>query len=128
MDKHKNTNNQFEKTLRVAIKAAKYEEVVKLIQQMDNVNIPLYKSSETPLMLAARINITSDILEALIKAGADVNATDKHGRTALMYAAENNNATNVLRSLYVWRGIMVFGNGCYIGNRTASLARIRIDA
>jgi hypothetical protein len=38
---------------------------------------------EPPLCCAVRINCGADIVELLIKHGADVNATDMHGRTPL---------------------------------------------
>ncbi|WP_302294720.1 ankyrin repeat domain-containing protein [Pyramidobacter piscolens] len=50
----------------------------------------------TPLMWAARDNRDKDMLSALIDAGADVNAQDPEGRTALMYAVKNPAAVQTL--------------------------------
>ena len=50
----------------------------------------------TPLMWAARDNRDKDMLSALIDAGADVNAQDPEGRTALMYAVKNPAAVATL--------------------------------
>ena len=41
----------------------------------------------TPLLMAAKYNRNDDVLEVLIRHGADVNARDNLGYTALMYAA-----------------------------------------
>jgi len=40
------------------------------------------------LMAAAFYNINPEVVNFLIKSGADVHAADKHGRTALMYAVQ----------------------------------------
>ncbi|MCF7837113.1 MAG: ankyrin repeat domain-containing protein [Candidatus Marinimicrobia bacterium] len=45
----------------------------------------------TPLMSAATRNPNSQIIDTLIAAGAQVNATDVSGVTALMFACEENN-------------------------------------
>jgi len=44
----------------------------------------------TPLILAARLAIEG-VVENLIQAGADINAADEHGKTALHWAAAVNN-------------------------------------
>jgi ankyrin repeat protein len=44
---------------------------------------------ETPLIAAARCYANANVMKALVKAGADVNAADLKGMTALMYAAED---------------------------------------
>ena len=46
----------------------------------------------TPLMYAAKYSRNPEMFAALIKAGADVNATDEEGLTALMLATSNNPA------------------------------------
>ncbi|MBR1896297.1 MAG: ankyrin repeat domain-containing protein [Pyramidobacter sp.] len=46
----------------------------------------------TPLMWAAKDTADERVVKALIGAGADVNAVDPEGRTALMYAAGKNAA------------------------------------
>ena len=50
----------------------------------------------TPLMWGARDNLDKNVLSALIGAGADVNAQDPEGRTALMYAVKNPAAVTTL--------------------------------
>ena len=50
----------------------------------------------TPLMWGARDNRDKNVLDALIDAGADVNAQDPEGRTALMYAVKNPAAVQTL--------------------------------
>jgi ankyrin repeat protein len=46
----------------------------------------------TPLMWAALDNADPAVLKALLDAGADMDASDPEGRTALMYAAQNSAA------------------------------------
>lgn len=43
----------------------------------------------TPLMTAARFSTRTDVIDALVAAGADVNARNRDGLTALMLAAAN---------------------------------------
>ena len=43
----------------------------------------------TPLMMAARFSTRTDVIDALVSAGADVNARNRDGLTALMLAAAN---------------------------------------
>lgn len=60
------------------------------------------KPSRTPLMFAAMnfvsVDYDFDAVKALIEAGADVNAKDDEGKTALSWAARNHNP-QVLKAL-----------------------------
>lgn len=50
----------------------------------------------TPLMWAAmeaRDNDRGDVVEALIKAGADIDSTDSENNTALIHACNNRNSS-----------------------------------
>ena len=38
----------------------------------------------------------ADIVQALLEAGADINAKDKYGKTALMFAAANGHTAVVV--------------------------------
>jgi len=50
-----------------------------------------HKKTDTPEAAAKQ----TEVIKTLLDKGANVNALDVLGRSALMYAAENNNATNV---------------------------------
>jgi len=64
-----------------------------------NVNIKnnKFSGSDTALMLASRYGL-KNIIELLLKAGADVNAKNYNGWTALMWASTNGR-TNVVELL-----------------------------
>jgi len=61
------------------------ETIEELIQAGSEVNVRIY-GGLTPLMIAAAGN--SRILQAIIQAGADLNATDDQGATALRWAKD----------------------------------------
>jgi len=53
--------------------------------------------NRTPLLYAANENPNPDVIAALLKAGADLNAKDKHGKGALDLARAQN--TKVVETL-----------------------------
>lgn len=65
-----------------------------LIAQGANLNAPAGQNGRTALIVAACKNKT-EILNALLENGADVNAMDRSGSTALMCAVGNNNLTAI---------------------------------
>ncbi len=70
------------------------EIIEELIQAGAEVNVRIY-GGLTPLMVAAGGN--SRILRALIKAGADLNAADDRGATALRWAEDSPENHQILR-------------------------------
>jgi quinoprotein dehydrogenase-associated probable ABC transporter substrate-binding protein len=94
--------------LGLAIEERKYEAAKDLINAGVKVNVPVGEQRLTPLMITAAENAPAegavfvpsstrpiDVARLLIQRGADVNATDKTGMTALMVAASHNNAPMV---------------------------------
>ncbi|MGA9135771.1 MAG: ankyrin repeat domain-containing protein [Candidatus Sulfotelmatobacter sp.] len=65
------------------------------------------KYGYTPLMLAANNNPNSEVITILLKAGAEINAQDIDGNTALMGAAGNNNPAVITTLLNVGADINV---------------------
>ncbi len=53
----------------------------------------------TPLMMAARFGSSLEVITALLKAGAKVEARSENGTTPLMYAARYNSSPEVITAL-----------------------------
>ena len=53
----------------------------------------------TPLMVAAINNSSPEVITALLKAGAEVNARDEDGKTPLILAARYNSSPEVITAL-----------------------------
>jgi ankyrin repeat protein len=70
------------------------ETIEELIQAGAEVNVRIY-GGLTPLMIAAAGN--SRILKALIRAGADLNAEDDQGATALRWAKDSRENYKILK-------------------------------
>jgi uncharacterized protein len=66
-----------------------------LLEQGANVNAKDDEHEETPLMLAVKF-AGVDMVQLLVEAGADVDARDSWGRTALFYAPVSSEAFRVL--------------------------------
>jgi ankyrin repeat protein len=64
------------------------QQVQAAIARGADVNAVSHNDYMTPIILAACHNPNPDVVVALVKAGADVNAQDISGRTALMYCAK----------------------------------------
>ena len=60
-----------------------------LLQTMRNVDVNV--NGWTPLMIAARQNLNSEVIRFLIESGADVGVKNKEGKRALDYAEWNEN-------------------------------------
>ena len=48
-----------------------------------------HKGGQSPLMVAAKYNQNPEVIITLLKAGADVKAKNRHGKTAFDYAQKN---------------------------------------
>jgi ankyrin repeat protein len=70
------------------------ETIEELIRAGSEVNVRIY-GGLTPLMIAASGN--SRILRAIIRAGADLNATDDQGATALRWAKDSPENYKILK-------------------------------
>jgi ankyrin repeat protein len=70
------------------------ETIEELIQAGSEVNVRIY-GGLTPLMIAAAGN--TRILKALIRAGADLNAVDDQGATALRWAKDSPENYKILK-------------------------------
>ena len=71
------------------IRRNQFEDVRNMIETVPGFALAVTKENQTALMLACdRREIDLDIVTALLDAGADVNAKDKFGCTALTYAVK----------------------------------------
>lgn len=70
-----------------------------LIVKGADVNMINRETGETPLMFAARYSTSEGVVEALLDAGAEINAKDKKGRTALSAANENPDRFSMIKLL-----------------------------
>ena len=73
------------------------QDVAKALKDGGDIN-SLSKDLQTPLMQASKYN-SPEVVQFLIDSGANVNAGDKDGKTALMYACESNTEVEVVRIL-----------------------------
>ncbi|RWS27838.1 ion channel nompc-like protein [Leptotrombidium deliense] len=71
--------------LHLAVQASEEEVVETLLGYGANVSLKAGRSGETPLHIAAKIPDGKDCTELLIKSGADIDATQENGETALHY-------------------------------------------
>jgi hypothetical protein len=83
------------------VKNGSLEEITKALSSGANVNGRDRSDdyNKTPLMIAAEFAQNPDVIDLLLKAGAEVNAIDVNGKTPLMYAAYKNQIPGVLSAL-----------------------------
>ncbi|WP_353275978.1 ankyrin repeat domain-containing protein [Wolbachia endosymbiont (group A) of Pipizella viduata] len=82
--------------LHLAITEKRLETVRELIKSGGNVNAEEYGSKCTPLHLACVVGKV-EIVEELVKAGAEIEQADKFGMTAMDYAKNSKEVTEVLK-------------------------------
>ena len=66
---------------------------------MDSTRVLQEKISKISLIEAIKNHETFKVLSGIIKSGADVNAKDDDGQTALIIAADQNASQKTLRAL-----------------------------
>ena len=76
-------------------------DVVKLLMSEYDINVVSKTKLQILLHSAAKNNTIVEVIQVLIKAGADVKAKDKNDLTSLEFTAINNPSAHVLRMLIV---------------------------
>jgi len=82
--------------LHVAVTEKRLEIVRELIKSGADVNAEEYGNKCTPLHLACMVG-EKGIVEELVKAGAEIEQADKFGMTAMDYAKNSKEVTEVLK-------------------------------
>ncbi|WP_353286517.1 ankyrin repeat domain-containing protein [Wolbachia endosymbiont (group A) of Crataerina pallida] len=82
--------------LHLAITEKRLETVRELIKSGGNVNAEEYRNKCTPLHLACMVGKV-EIVEELVKAGAEIEQADKFGMTAMDYAKNSKEITEILK-------------------------------
>ncbi|WP_265035347.1 MULTISPECIES: ankyrin repeat domain-containing protein [unclassified Wolbachia] len=82
--------------LHLAVTEKRLETVRELIKSGGNVNAEEYRNKCTPLHLACMVGKV-EIVEELVKAGAEIEQADKFGMTAMDYAKNSKEVTEVLK-------------------------------
>jgi hypothetical protein len=81
------------------VKTGTPQSIQAAIDKGADVNAVYGLDGTTALMLAAEDNPDADVVAALLKAGAEIEARDEIDRTALMFAAEDNPNPDVIAAL-----------------------------
>ncbi|XP_052389010.1 serine/threonine-protein phosphatase 6 regulatory ankyrin repeat subunit B-like isoform X1 [Carassius gibelio] len=84
--------------LHIAVENCKSEVVQMLLGFGANVQLRGGKARETPLHIAARVKEGEQVAEMLLKSGADVNAEQENGESA-MHVAARHGALQMIRAL-----------------------------
>jgi ankyrin repeat protein len=82
--------------LHLAVTAQNLENVKELIRSGAAVNAKEYGSKNTPLHLGCMIGV-KEIVEELVKAGGEIEQEDEFGMTAMNYAKNSKEITEVLK-------------------------------
>ncbi|MFP3020115.1 ankyrin repeat domain-containing protein [Wolbachia endosymbiont (group A) of Pogonocherus hispidulus] len=82
--------------LHLAVTEKRLETMRELIKSGANVNAEEYGNKCTPLHLACMVG-KKEIVEELVKAGAEIEQEDKFGMTAMDYAKNSKDVTEVLK-------------------------------
>jgi ankyrin repeat protein len=98
-----------------SIKYKRYSKAIEVIESLNNPDIYLSNSRTTALMIACQTVpcvFTSDSLEFiryLLNNGADINAKNKCGKTALIYAIQRQNIELILYLINSGASLNYFG-------------------
>ncbi len=82
--------------LHLAVTEKRLETVRELIKSGADVNAGEYGNKCTPLHVACMVG-EKEIVEELVKAGAEIEQADKFGMTAMDYAKNSKEVTEVLK-------------------------------
>ncbi|BET30979.1 hypothetical protein wCauBTS_15860 [Wolbachia pipientis] len=82
--------------LHLAVTEKRLETVRELIKSGGNVNAKEYENKCTPLHLACMIG-EKEIVKELVKAGGEIEQADKFGMTAMDYAKNSKEITEILK-------------------------------
>ncbi|OPZ79239.1 MAG: Ankyrin repeats (3 copies) [Alphaproteobacteria bacterium ADurb.Bin438] len=77
----------------------KYDELSSLLQNGYNINEKEPRFGLSLLMRAVSFNYDAEVIQKLIRLGANVGERDKSGKTALMHAVSFNNNPEVIKTL-----------------------------
>lgn len=83
------TDDKGKTALYIAAEHGMIDAVNTLVKHGAHINHQVGKTLYTPLIIAV-IKGNIEVVKYLIENGADIHVTDAHGKTALMYAQDNN--------------------------------------
>jgi len=88
----KHIDSETKLKIRSYIRYKRYSKVIEIIESLNNPNVYLTNSRTTALMMASQTASTPECLQFiryLLNNGADINAKNSYGKTALVYAIQH---------------------------------------